>query len=119
MSTHKTNVIFANDGRWRARCSCKAISQWFDHESDAQDWEYSHQRGVQQARAHLNGRSPSLRDQYDYYRAREQDPDTPDEDRALWKVLADGLAHRIGSVDHTQSLLSVDGGEQGAGDGLT
>jgi hypothetical protein len=119
MSTHKTVIIATNEGRWYARCSCKAHSPWYDHESEAEDWEYAHQREVQRARAHLGGRTPSTRDQYDYYRKRSVDPDISPEDRELWKVLADGLEHRVGALDHTDTLPLIDDGKHGPGDRLS
>jgi hypothetical protein len=103
--SHQTNIVYTNDGRFYCRCSCRAHSPWYGQRYEAEDWEYRHVGAVEQARAHLNRRSPSVRDQYDYYREREADPDTPDHDRALWKMLADGLAHRVGAPAQSDTLL--------------
>ena len=105
---HKTSIAQAGD-KWVGRCSCKARSSHLALRYEAEDWEAWHHREVQRARAHLRGQAPSLRDQYDYYRQMENDPDTPPAEAAQWKVLADGLAHRMGVAETTPSMFEETG----------
>lgn len=105
MSSHSTQLVNTNDGQWYGRCSCKALSPWYRYKHEAEDWIYQHDREVQRARAHLRGRNETLRATYDYYRQREQDPTVSEDDRLLWKMLADGLEHRVGIVDRTTSMF--------------
>ena len=105
---HKTRVVQVGV-EWAGRCSCKARGEAGSLRSEAEDWGAWHLREVQRARAHLSGRAPSLRDQYDYYRRMQDDPDTPPGDRAQWKVLADGLEHRLGLTETTPSMFEETG----------
>ena len=94
MSNHKTKYQRYGD-EFRAECSCKQNSK-LGTRHDAEDWIAKHHDQVQRARVHLRG-APSLSNQYNYYRQREQDPRISESDRALWKQLADELQPRLPS----------------------
>lgn len=95
MSNHR--VTIEEDHRsYRAICSCRGSSSFFDHRWEADDWRLTHLTLVERVRTHLNhGREPSLKAQRDYFRNQANDPLTPSSDRALWKQLADELDGRL------------------------
>ena len=105
---HKVEIV-RSMGKWLGICECKAHSEPEPRKIDIEDWVAWHHREVQRARAHLRGRAPSLSDQYDYYRRMETDPATPARERAQWKILADGLEHRIGVPEPTTSMFEETG----------
>jgi hypothetical protein len=72
----------------QARCSCKARSPLSDR-GGAMAWFYAHQQEINKIRAHLGSRTPTLANQRDWFRHKADDPDTPYEDRQLWRQLAD------------------------------
>jgi hypothetical protein len=96
MSNHKTKYKRYGDD-YRAECSCRQNSK-LGTRTDAEDWIVRHHQQVQQARAHLMGRNPSLYNQYTYFRRQEQDPANSEEDRVLWKQLADEIQVRLPST---------------------
>lgn len=100
MSNHKTKYKRYGE-EYRAECSCRQNSK-LGTRQEAEDWMMKHREQVQRARVHLMG-SPSLRNQYNYYRQQEQDPRTSESDRALWKQLADELQPRLPS-DNSDDL---------------
>lgn len=104
MSHHKTAVAGSTDA-WQATCLCSARSAVVEHRWEADDWCRSHMQAVERARTHLRDRSPSLKDQRDWYRkqaARATDETVRDQ----WLSLADGLDHRIGTtVLHDEALF--------------
>lgn len=104
MSRHQVEVI-PTGRKFRAICACRAASPINLSQAEAQDWERVHHKEVERAKAHLSTRSPTLADQYTYYRAKQDDPAISDTDRALWKVLADGLEHRLGIASQEESMF--------------
>ena len=82
MSNHKSKYKRYGD-EYRAECSCRQNSK-LGSRQEAEDWIYKHHEQVQRARVHLHG-TPSLTNQYRYYRRQEQDPRISENDRALWK----------------------------------
>lgn len=90
---------------WVAICSCRMRGPFKPSRSVAEDWKAQHLRTVEQAKAHLRG-TPTLRGEYDYYREMENNKDVPDRERAQWKVLADGLEHRLGLVGQDVSMFA-------------
>jgi hypothetical protein len=100
---HKTTVVPVLGG-WMGQCACRAHSGKREAHWEAEDWGIAHIADVQRVRAHLRERAPTLRDQYAYYRERENDPHTPESERRWWKVLADGLEHRLG-LPHTEEAM--------------
>ena len=102
MSNHKSKYKRYGD-EYRAECSCKQNSK-LGSRQEAEDWIYKHHEQVQRARVHLMG-TPSLTNQYNYYRRQEQDPRTSESDRALWKQLADELQPRLPSDQATDQML--------------
>jgi hypothetical protein len=103
MSNHKTKYKRYGE-EYRAECTCKQNSK-LGTRQDAEDWIIRHHTEVQRARAHLMGRNPSLANQYGYYRKREADPNISEEDRRLWKQLADELEPRLPSDIHNDATL--------------
>lgn len=102
MSRHTITTDAYGTG-WRAYCSCRASGPPNASRSLAEDWGPEHLRTVERAKAHLNG-TPTLATTYAYYRRMENDQEVPAKEREQWKVLADGLEHRLGLVDHTDSM---------------
>lgn len=101
---HQTSIR-AHDGQWRAVCSCDQGSLYSDHKWEADDWAREHIASIDRVRL-LGASSPSLRDQYRWFRSREKDPRTPQQERNMWKQLADELEHRMGpSESHDQALF--------------
>lgn len=87
MTNH--NVSYAgSEPHLQARCSCGKRSPVGDR-GDCGHWQYKHLAEVQRIRSHLGTRSPSLASQQAWFTSRAEDPDTPDEDRILWRQLAD------------------------------
>jgi len=104
MSNHRTRVD--TSGRdFFGVCDCKAFGPVERFRTLAEDWGREHLRAVERVRAHLQGRNPSIADQHAYYRRMQRDPRLPAQERALWKILADGLEHRVGITDRTQALF--------------
>lgn len=101
---HRTKVVILDTG-YAGRCTCKAKGPTRLSLTDAEDWGYQHLRDVERTRAHLRERAPSLRDQYDYYRQMQNNPDTPVREREQWKMLADGIQHRLGLPTQVEMLL--------------
>jgi|SRR5262245_27551973 len=92
------------DDLFRAICTCGATSGPRFAKAEAHEWEDQHRKLVERARAHLRDRAPSLKDQHHYYRERAADPHETPANRALWQMLADGLASRIGPPEKDQPL---------------
>lgn len=88
-------TTYKSKNQWMSACTCGAHSEHVERRWQAEDWETSHLMLVARVRAHLGGRSPSLKDQRDWYRKQAAAAET-DHDRHLWEILATGLAHRLG-----------------------
>lgn len=101
---HKVEIS-RTQGKWLGVCTCRDRSDFEPTRHLVELWEDAHHKAVERARTHLNDRRPSLRDQYDYYRKMENDPSTPESDRALWHLLADGLQHRLGVDTDVPSMF--------------
>lgn len=101
---HLTSVIDFGDG-FTGHCTCKARGPRVNVRSKAEDWGTTHLRQVERAKSHLRGRAPSLREQYTYYRIMQADPEVPEAERAQWKILADGLEHRLGLPHAEESMF--------------
>jgi hypothetical protein len=104
MSNHQTRIV-GKDDAWQAQCACKIHSPVFEHRWEADDWNRTHMKAVEQARLHLKRSLPSLKDQRDWYRkqaSRSTDPTVKEQ----WLSLADELDHRIGTaVLHDDALF--------------
>jgi hypothetical protein len=103
MSNHKTKYKRYGD-EFRAECSCRQNSK-LGSRQEAEDWILKHRHQVQQARSHLMGRNPSLFNQYTYYRRQQDDLNNSEEDRVLWKQLADELQPRLPSDRYDDQAL--------------
>lgn len=101
MSNHKVRYKRYGDD-YHAECSCSRTSG-LGTRQDAEDWIREHHEEIQRVRTHLMG-SPSLSNQYNYYRRQEQDLATSESDRALWKQLADELQPRLPSSSTPEDL---------------
>lgn len=104
MGKHKTTIVPAANGQWQAQCSCRKVSKVVKDYLGALDWEDKHHHEIERVHQH-QARTPSLKDQRDYYRERAEDYSQSDQDRALWTQLAEELDHRLGeriNVDRPQ-----------------
>jgi hypothetical protein len=99
---HKTYMTGGGD-HWQAKCTCKQKSPIGPH-AEAAEWEWRHRRDAQTALAHL-ARTPSLRQQRDWYQTKALDPATPPSERVLWQSLADELTARLPEPDTNQLEL--------------
>lgn len=89
------------NGTYQTRCECGDASDWLPNRWQAEDWATDHEAQVARVRAHLGRRAPSLTDQRNWYRV-QAELATSERERLLWKMLADGLDHRIGkNVEET------------------
>jgi len=103
MSNHRTTIV-GSEGAWQAKCSCKTHSAITPHRWEAEDWNLSHLRAVDRARAHLQPRTPSLKDQRDWYLKQAALATEPSLKRQ-WQMLADSLDHRIGPDPHDTPMF--------------
>lgn len=55
-----------------------------------------HEQMVERVNLHLGSRNPSLKSQHAYYEQMANDSNVSAADRELWRILADGLASRLG-----------------------
>jgi hypothetical protein len=92
------------DGLHIAFCSCGAKCTPQFRKDEAEDWAYRHLDLARRAQAHLRDRSPSIKDQHHWYAERAADPHETPENRVLWRMLADGLASRIGTPEKDDAL---------------
>jgi len=74
----------------QARCSCLKKSPIGDR-GVAEGWWYAHQVDVERIRAHLGTRTPSLKQQHDWFLKQAENTDNEPDDRALWKQLAEEI----------------------------
>lgn len=82
-------------GKDFAYCSCRfATSQGTRDEVERQ--VSVHLDNVAIASTALATKTPSLKQQLDYFTERSKDPEVSEEHRRLWKQLADELRHRLG-----------------------
>jgi hypothetical protein len=96
MAGHRITYLEAMDGKCQARCSCKAKST-FGSRADADEWTYRHHELVEQVKAHLGSKTPSLRSQRDWFRLQADDPENTRDDRDLWRQLADEVDRHMAS----------------------
>lgn len=94
MKNHVPDYAFINN-MWHCDCSCRMRTVEVK-KSDAQDWHYFHLKAVERARASLAKRSDKISNsEYEWYRMKEVDPEQTPEQRAMWKMLADGIEPRL------------------------
>lgn len=79
-------------------CTCGERSP-HGTKQQVEDWALHHAVEVQQLRARLRGRSPSLFSQHAWFTRQANNPDNNDTDRMLWQILADELVSRIPDPD--------------------
>jgi hypothetical protein len=87
MSNHRIHFAGYGDAM-QARCSCKKRSP-VGSRSDCEMWQAGHQHEVQRIRTHLASRTISLPKQHAWFVERVEDPHTPEDDRELWRQLAE------------------------------
>lgn len=103
MSNHVTKIV-GSDEAWQGRCSCRMQSPVLPHRWEADDWTRAHLTTVERVRVHLRDRTPSLKDQRDYFR-KQASRATDETIKRQWNELADGLDHRIGTMpQHDETL---------------
>jgi hypothetical protein len=93
MSNHRTTII-GSDARCQARCSCKKQSP-VGPRGDVDEWIHRHNEEIQRIRAHLGGRSPSLKKQHEWFIKQAEDPENAPADRELWRQLADEIERHL------------------------
>ena len=86
VSNHQIQYAGTGDAM-QARCSCKKRSP-VGARDEVEAWQYLHLHEVQRIRTHLASRTISLPRQHAWFVERAEDPETPEEDRALWQQLA-------------------------------
>jgi hypothetical protein len=89
---HRT-VLVGDQGTWQCRCTCPSRSP-LGTKTEAYTWEEKHHREVNRARRSLS-KTPSLRDQRDFYQRMADDVTLPRPERDHWQTLADELTHRV------------------------
>jgi hypothetical protein len=87
MSNHKIHFAGSGDAM-QARCSCKKRSP-VGGRDEVEAWQFAHEHEIQRVRAHLSSRTITLPRQHAWFVERVEDPETPEDDRALWQQLAD------------------------------
>lgn len=102
MSGHKTTIA-GHDDAWQGRCSCRMRSPVYEHRWQADDWNRDHRAIVERVRSHL-ARTPSLRDQYDWF-IKQAGLSTDPKIKSQWIMLAEGLAHRLGTAPHDEPMF--------------
>lgn len=96
MSNTGHDIKYIEDkGLVRAVCSCLSAPSGWGGRGDAQVWAMKHIALVQQARVHLRGSSPSIKNQWEYFTDKANDPEESPENRKLWQQLADELHSRV------------------------
>lgn len=103
VSNHKIHYAGTGDAM-QARCSCKKRSPVGGRDV-VEAWQYEHIYEVQRIRAHLASRTISLPRQHAWFVERAEDPETPEEDRALWQQLA---AETAAYIARKSALLEQD-----------
>jgi hypothetical protein len=105
---HRVEYTAQADGQHRAFCSCRLGSPLFPTRVESEEWGRAHLRLAARAMAHLRDRTPSLKDQYDYYLEQAQNPSETPENRRLWRLLADGLASRLPPDRNLDDTLPIE-----------
>lgn len=92
---HDPQIVRDGLRRWRTICNCKSSSDFYQDRQQAEDWKIKHLILAERAMVHLRSRSPSIKDQFDYYTKMAGSTENSPEDRRLWQQLADGLRGRL------------------------
>jgi hypothetical protein len=95
MSNHTEQIVPFRDGRFQARCSCNSVSNIVAQRWEAEDWGIAHRVMVERVKSALGTRSPSLKQQRDYFQSQADDTDQTREHRDLWQQLADEISQRL------------------------
>lgn len=93
MEGHEVRYSNSRSGA-RAYCNCGESSVALPNKQDAEEWHLRHLSGVRAERARRKG-PPSLKSQRDYYLAQAESATQSDDDRRLWRSLADELTRRL------------------------
>lgn len=112
---HKFKRYVTTDDQHYARCSCGVSTGYQENLQQVEDAEMRHSEEVERIRTHLGTQSPSLQSQRNYYAEKAEDHRETEENRRLWKQLADELDHRLGSTPEEETLPGLDGLKNGAG----
>lgn len=92
-----TRYVTETSGEHYARCKCGETTGYKDTLQQVEDAEMAHLRHIARVRATLGGgRTPSLADQRDYFEKMAEDHHQTDEQRRLWRQLADEMTKRVG-----------------------
>ncbi len=98
---HRTTIEAGPEGR-RVLCDCGRRSQWFRQQEELDRWERQH--GVDVQRERNRPRRSNLRDGLDWYLERAEDPAEPEEQRVLWRQLADEITDRLNSKGSSEDV---------------
>lgn len=106
MTNHATNIVASRVQpiQYRAFCSCLMNSGWFNFRWQAEDWIRVHDELVNRVRAHLRNRTPSIRDQFNWYTKQSEDENNSAEERALWHQLAEEIRYRLSGTTDQDAL---------------
>lgn len=107
MSNHKSSVqeLEGFPPSYVARCNCRWTGKQTRQKWEAEDEEREHQEKVQRVLALLRPRAHTaslVKSERDYYREKADDPDETEENRVLWRQLADELDTRVRDRRPTQ-----------------
>lgn len=81
---------------YHGRCTCGARSGWLAAKQPVEDWKFLHEQMIEKVRAHLGTRTPTLKQQRNYFESMALSPDASTKDRLLWQQLADEITIRLG-----------------------
>ena len=97
MSSHKftDEMLTSFPPKYQSRCRCGFVTKQHRHEWQVSDEKRAHLAFIERVKTYLNKRDPSVKNQYDYYSERANDPEETPANRALWQQLADELRPRV------------------------
>jgi len=106
MNNHTTTVIPLTDQMWRGRCSCRETSPNLESHWKAEQWGIEHRKKIDRIRLHLD-KQPSLPVAYKMFESASENSDLTDEQRALFRMMATELKHRLYGPDNPPEQLPL------------
>jgi hypothetical protein len=86
-----------------ARCSCGFRTKDYLQPHHVGDEVLRHQNAVERLRLQLGTRTPSLKNQRDYFEEMAANEGLPEADRVLWARLAEEITQRLNDRDDASS----------------
>jgi len=96
-SNHDISLIETIEGRAQAICKCGARSTYTSDRGAIDEWIFHHEALVEQVKAHLGSRTPSLKSQRDWFMSQADNTENSTDDRDLWRQLADEVDRHLTS----------------------